>query len=223
MSDLLRKSLQSPRHFQRSVDAAAPPRPVHDGSPFKQGDLVWYYGDAEGSGKKWPGTVLAVHPNGEEMMVQWWDVGKLGEKLGKEVRETMTGADKLARRDKYAIPPSPKPDRRRQKQKLKRLESNESLGSIGSALDVREFSPSEIGTPRQGERRANKAPSSASSTQLSHGSSKGSSMSSFGSEVVGFALSSSEEDVEDFKQDEDQAAGVRAHVLGASLAKLNVA
>jgi len=50
----------------------------------------------------------------------------------------------LARRDKYAIPPSPKPQARKDKTRAHRLESKDSVGTIGSALDVREFRGSDV-------------------------------------------------------------------------------
>jgi len=87
---LLRKSLQSPRALARAADAA-PASPGLTGANLKPGELIWYYGD----GKKYPGTTLAIHPSGEEAMIQFWELGKIGEKLGKEMRESLVPVSKV--------------------------------------------------------------------------------------------------------------------------------
>jgi hypothetical protein len=140
MSDLLRKSLQSPRAIIRAIDTSAPSGPGVTGGVLKPGELVWYFYEE----KKFPATVLATHPNMEEIMIQYWDLGRMGEKLGKEMREKVVPLTTLARRDKYAIPPSPKPNPSRKTPlsaaRQHPFESKDSMGTIGSALDVKEYS-----------------------------------------------------------------------------------
>jgi len=81
---------------------------------------------------------------------KYWELGKLGEKLGKEMRETLSPLTRLARRDKYSIPPSPKPRKEKQgdRSSVRQLESKDSLATIGSARDVREFTAGDVTSPR---------------------------------------------------------------------------